>query len=632
MALKKAPRNLSLSLLTSGASIILGCLSFGGMFVLWPVLPLAFTAFGLSVAYEGEIYLQNITNAWSKLFKHKALQHQMAREYLRTHFPNVNTEPCPAFFKDYQIQLHLHHRFGHKKLDKMGRLQKRRVEKTLTDMEKRFSHELFLALHPSHDKPTPYEQELRQWLLLHEQTACIERFTKRQQTFQGVKAFSTVAALFMSLGTTYLLMEAFAIIPFLATISITALPIIIVPMALIAGTAYGFLTYNAVTDMMTNDTLKNWYHKLRQDLSQGFTLRNVFMTTMAACLVLLAVALTLCTAGTWWTVAQEARPLFSWMAKLPTFIMGIVNPIITGLSALVFNLQNTSESLELIDEATKTSDGFFSRAMASIKEGFQKVRASENTLQLLNPFRFLLKITIMPLRILFFLGHLVSIGLTADRVPGVSQVLSALLGIISEGFEDFHYFVGHDTHEHSDHHSAHHQQDLLDERLGAGHGHHHNMDLPTRLIQFIATPIYFLAAVWDHLSSQNNNGTRAALSFKNAWDKQKGTPKTEATRIPKEAKRPSAQWQKEQLLYRIERHKEKQLSSVTFGREVALKKINALTTLQEDLKQIDPTNRSQMKARLDQAKADPIYSQHRFFDTGPTETTLFLQDLPQRVY
>lgn len=66
---KKIPRYVALASLTIGASLILGFLSFGGMYALYPILPLAFAAFGLSVAYEGEVYLQNIKGAFKKYLK-----------------------------------------------------------------------------------------------------------------------------------------------------------------------------------------------------------------------------------------------------------------------------------------------------------------------------------------------------------------------------------------------------------------------------------------------------------------------------------------------------------------------------------------------------------------------------------
>jgi hypothetical protein len=91
----------------------------------------------------------------------------------------------------------------------------------------------------------------------------------------------------------------------------------------------------------------------------------------------------------------------------------------------------------------------------------------------------------MPLRILMFLGHLVSIGVTGDRMPGVPAILSALLGIVSEGFEDAHYFfdldyffdLGGDDHHH--------------------HGHEHS-DLPNQVLSLLFSPIFALAASWHY--------------------------------------------------------------------------------------------------------------------------------------
>ncbi len=77
------------------------------------------------------------------------------------------------------------------------------------------------------------------------------------------------------------------------------------------------------------------------------------MASIALVLAGLAVGLTVCTAGTWWTIAKESRPLYSWMSKMPNFVMGIINPLITGSSAIFFNLQNTGESLEVVYDLTK---------------------------------------------------------------------------------------------------------------------------------------------------------------------------------------------------------------------------------------------------------------------------------------
>src|SRR3990167_6490880 len=65
-----------------GAVLIIGFLSFSGMYVLWPFLPVAIIAFILSVGYEGEIYLQNIKSAFDKLFLPRYTQELIGKECL----------------------------------------------------------------------------------------------------------------------------------------------------------------------------------------------------------------------------------------------------------------------------------------------------------------------------------------------------------------------------------------------------------------------------------------------------------------------------------------------------------------------------------------------------------------------
>ncbi|ARG96368.1 hypothetical protein [Legionella micdadei] len=502
MKFKKIPYYLLLSLLTFGASLIIGFLSFTGMFTIVPLLSLAIGSFVLSVAYEGEIYLQNIKGALNKLlFKQDYLKHYLANDYLLQQFTcdppiiNTNAEDCPQFFKDYEAQLRLLSKFTHKRLDKESRKRKKQIEKALRDMEKWFALQLFSS---DEENLTLYENELRNWLKDHGQEEAKALLKNRQTTFTAVKVFSTLAGIFMSLGTTYLLVEAFAALPFLAAIPFATLPAIIVPMAILAGAAYTFLIYNAVTDMINNDSLRKWYRNIRDDLKKGVTPRNVFMAVSAIVLLTLTAALTVCTAGTWWTVAKHTRPLFSWMSKIPNLIASGI-AIITGTAQLIFNLQNTSESLELIDNATKMEESVWSKISKAFSKGFKALVQNENWLQLVNLPRLFLMATFLPLRLILFIGHLVSMAVSSDRVPGIPEIISAVLGFTSEFFEDLHYFLGDLFHSHKHSHDS---QDLIKERLGQGHGHDHSADIPTRALKFLFTPVFAAAAGWDWLATR----------------------------------------------------------------------------------------------------------------------------------
>jgi len=661
MKLKNAPRYIALSLLTAGASTILGFLSFGGMYALLPFLPIDFAAFGLSVAYEGEIYLQNVSGALDKLFKYRYHERALAKEYLLEKMTSSDFESYPDFFKDYQRQAELFHSFAHKRLSKGSNIRKKQVERTLRDMENWFSLQLFPLKKEDPAHLTSYERNLREWLQDHQQKEQQQRLIKRRNAFHGAKVFCVLAGLFMTLGSTYLLVEAFSVIPVFTAIPFAIWPALIVPMALIAGTAYGLLTYNAITDMIANSTLRKWFEKMRSDLTGSITLRKFFMTAMTVMLVTLAILLTICTAGTWWTVAKKAKPLFAWMGKMPTAIMGVANPAITGLSAVVFNLQNTHESLALIENATKKPGSAFKRFFKSIADSFKALQKRENTFQIINPFRLLLKLTITPLRLLLFLGHLIGIGVTADRVPGISQRRSAILGVIAEGFEDAHYFLGghddddhdhghghgHDhghqhghkhAHEHKHgqcHHHAKklspkeleaHRHEVLKERLSAGCGHNHDLDLPTRLLKFIFTPLYFLAALWDYLTSKLN---RKSLSFNEAWEKQTGRQKITITPLPRASQQPSVNWQKAQADYCVKRFTEKHFSGPLINKPLAKEKISALKTLQKTLRE----NPEDIKTQVEATKNLPSINKARFFGNNrTTETRAFLNKLPERIY
>lgn len=632
--LKAMPYYLVLSLLTVGASLILGLLSFSGMYALMPLLSLAFATFFLSVAYEGEIYLQNLKGALAKLFKPNYLENHLAKEYLLNHLPdNLDKDDCPQFFKDYKAQLHLLAEFDDKELNKESKRKKKQIAKTLKDMEHWFAKQLFAE--DKNKALTPYAQELQQWLAEHGQKEWQEKLEKRSFSFNHVKVFSTLSAFFMGLGSTYLMVEAFAAIPLLAAIPFGVLPLIILPLAVIAGAAYGLLTYNSITNLINNNTVVKWFNKLKADLQQGWTARNVFMAATAAFLALLAVGLTICTAGTWWTIASNARPLFEWMRKMPSFIMGIINPIITGISAIAFNIQNSAESLEMVDEALRSDKTPWRRAYEYLVDAWKNIRATENWLQIANPFRLLLKLTITPLRIMLFLGHLVSIALTSDRMPGLPQIIAALIAIISEGFEDAHYFIVGSSKKATSANTP--GQDdqaetkaLLEERVEGETEHSNGVDIPTWLLQTAAAPIYALAAAWDSLTSQlnpQNGSSKRPISFAQAWNKQRGiAPEENFTPSPQSA-RPSSTWRMEHALSLIDQQKE-HLTQATTNPELAKEKIANLNNLKTKVLNEPKT----IGETLEQEKKNPVYNKHRIFAfTEQTTTQEFIEDLPERV-
>lgn len=628
---KKIPYYLLLTLLTLGASTIIGFLSFGGMYALYPLLLPAIATFFLSTAYEGEIYLQNIKGALSKLFKSNYLKQHFADKFLAEQLRN--NSDATLFFQDFTHQLRLLQPFSHKHLDKAQRKRKKELEKTIKTMRKWFARQLF------RDDPaiTNYEKNIHQWLLENDRATWLAKKKERQIVFRLVQAFSLTTGVFMGLGTTYLLAEAFAVIPFLAVIPAVTLPFVIAPLAAIAGAAYGLLTYNAITDMINNDTLRKWARAIRLEainIWKEKSLRSALKVTLAAMLFVLSLALTVCTAGTWWTVTKNAAPLFAWMEKMPTFVMGIMNPLITSLSSLVFNTENTCETLEFInndsaEKSTASPKPLSLRLLQAMHKISKKVLGKENWWQVFNPFRLLLKITLMPLRVILFAGHLISIGVTADRMPGISEKLSAFLGIISEGFEDMHYFFWHD-HQHS--HEVASLDDMITDTLEARHGHDHSADLPTRILKGLFCPLFFLAAIWDWAASQHNEGNegkKSRLSFIEAWRKQTGREKiSKVHENLGESSRISTDWNSAFLCHLIERYKKKHLANAFFGKHIAQEKVENLTALQNRLN----SNPKKLASILKIEAEKTVYAKQRFFfSRGPTNTQKLFAKLSSQV-
>jgi hypothetical protein len=496
-------------------------------------------------------------------------------------------------------------------------------------MEKWFAIQLFSTAVDG-VKSSEYEQTLRQWLSRNGQDEQIKLLEQRRRSYSIVKIFSLLAGSFMGYGTIYLLVEAFGVIPFLATIPAANLAVLIFPMAIIAGAAYGFLAFNAVTDMINNDTIRKWYYKITENINnEGYTPRNIFIASTAVLLLILAFALTACTAGTWWTIVQNTPPLFAWMRRVPSYVTGCFNPLITGISSLVFNLENTSESLEMIIEITKPASPkegeseIISSPWRRVSNAFRDLRQRENWLQIINLPRLLITIILTPLRACLFLGHLISIAVTANRVPRIPEMASASLGFISEGFEDAHYFL---KHEHQYDHSV---KGLLEERFEADHDH--NTDLPTRLLKLIFFPLYAVATIWDLAASQFNQDERR-LTLTTAWDKQTGQPSVTAVNLQEDMVKPSDDWRKHQACYSIERFKEKHLSQVALRQSVAQKKSDRLTELQHSLH--NDGERS-IETIISEEAQQPVYKMRRstfgFFSSKKTSTEEFLDELSHRV-
>lgn len=485
-----------LILLTLGASLIIGLLSFSGIYVILPSLLLGATFFTLSTIYEAQILGENIDGALQKLFSADRLEYDLSLQYLldsfRTLDPNLQ-EKWPSFYIDFAEELmtydQLHHTPNGAETRRLRKESEEKLKEKLT-----FFHQIITQKRK--DDPALIEHLN---ISAPNQVSFIEQFQthfSRNKPFQfAAKIFSAMTMALMTLGTTYLLTEAFLTIPFFASLSVAFWPILILPMAVISAAAFASLTYNTLSNIITHHKIQKRFLAFKEDIQKnGLHAKNIIPLAITAILTTLAALLTICTAGTWLTIAKETPAIIRGMRHIPSFVMNVLLPLFTGIAALAFNLENSNESLETLEKIF--SKETLNKIIQSIQLTIKTIRESENWLQLFNPFRIILLLTITPLRFLLFIGHLMSIGATADRVPGVSKIGSAIMGFICEFFEDMHYFIQCDTHSHD-------LFPLLEEYL-SGDAHSHEKDIPTRIIKLISTPIYFASLLWDYTASQRN--------------------------------------------------------------------------------------------------------------------------------
>lgn len=618
--------------LTLGASLTLGLLSFAGMYAIAPILILALLVFVLAVAYDSEIFSRNIHHALDKISKTDYLKRRLTNSFLLEHFPDeTELNDAPAFFKDYALLLKQHHQAK-------NRRQKKVIHKKLKALDKQLAAALFRA--PDEAAHSAFESDAVAWL---SQKADLEAlnslFLKRRRQFRVILALSALTSISMAIGTAVLISESIMVIPAVALLLTTpwAIPLLaLLGLGVIAaGIAYALMTYNAMTDILLNDVLGKWFKKLIAVYDEGIGLESVLVSTTALLLIALALVLTICTAGTWWTIGQHAIPLLPAFGRIPGIIfMRFINPLVLGFCALVYNIPNTWDSFLFLLGWTNLKKGAFN-LFESLGKAWAKIKENEHPLQIINPARILLIATITPLRWLLFLGHLISMAVTGDRMPGIPEIVTAMIGFICEFFEDLHYFFGEqDAHDKDEKNPC--IQKLLEVRHSEHADHDHANDIPTRILKVIFSPLYLLSISWDWLFSQLRD---EPLSFAEACKKQHlfiydyeetliDLGLLPDAPVAEFSEQISTAGNNAIAAYKIKRFQEKHFGGLTlFGRDNAKEKSIVLSDLGQNLE-----SASDPRALLEEKRAAESIDRHRSIGRGQTATAAFMDKLMAEHY
>lgn len=640
-SLKKTPRYAVIVALTLGAVLTLGLLGFVGMLEAFPlILPLALGAFVFAVVYEGEIYSNNILLAFSKLNVHKYISRKLANEVLLKEVKSVlsandNNDEAANFFTDYAI--YVKQLAKYEKREKLAplkddeRTHKKHIKKQLKNMEKWFAD--FLDRGVAQES---YQQNLADKLGQDQITAFKRKLESKITQFYFALAFAVISGLFMAWGTSFLLSTSLAAIPLFA--GFAAAPYIIIPLALVAGIAWGFLTYNAVTDLIIRNTFSKYYQKVKGILVEIFTPDTAEKVTPWADRLLTAgkflfsftlIVLTLLLSGfiaaTFFSVGMQPSVVFPLLQGTAQFAISIFMSLNVGLSEFFFAVENTVHTLEEFNHTKIDLDEIFEEAYKQ----WQSMWNNENWLQLLNPFRLVVRLTFTPLLLLLFGCHLISIGVGGDKAPGVPTLVSIILGILSELGVDAHYFIPLGVHDHGK--QANPSITTLKHRLGPEHGHSHGNDIPIRILRLVYFPIKMLSVLWDWGAS-NIVRSPKSLSFAEAWEKHTSPVEIELEQVDgvlingetdDPAEKVSPDFFYESVLYKLRRFQEahplldkaKKEELSNFTTTVSSTQDKTIKTLHEN---------------LDAQAGNPVY-QVRFFSPNDKSETQQLLDKLQNL-
>jgi hypothetical protein len=521
-------------LLTVGASLVLGLLSFAGFYAIFPYVPFAITSFFLATIYEAQIFDQNITDVLNKLSAKdyfKQLRSNRLLDALNEKFGTALQEKH-SFFKEYEeLQEYIHKLEHRKQHDKTQKAALKTSRKRLVLLQRYFMQTIF----DPQEENTLEAKALREFLNTLEKDEtfpdidCPDNLMLEAQQKEKLlrlgKYFSRISGLFIAVGTAALLFESIPMISFI-TLSAAAMPYVVIPLAIFAGLSYYYLTCNSTFDMITDDTMQKWYREVKESVKKSSIGKSIALIISSLLVLGMGVSLSVFVGGSWWTAVKQSPQLRQALGKSVHLITAVFTAFFGFLAQLVFAVVNIKETWDnflglfsgikaknFLGALLEVSTQLFITPFKVLGLRIQHAFHHESAYQFFNPFRLIVNVIETPLRIIGFLAHVSSVGATADRVPGIPNIIAAMLAALEELLEDAHYFTGHsaETHEENEEHCLHSDDEHA--------GHDHSSDIPTKLIKAALSPLYALSSAW-HWSTSHL--TKAPVTFKHALCKQWG--------------------------------------------------------------------------------------------------------------
>jgi hypothetical protein len=220
-----------------------------------------------------------------------------------------------------------------------------------------------------------------------------------------------------------------------------ALFVIGISIGIIAGTAASLVLFNTLTSLFTSEIFSEVskkfktffsYFKRQDEGWYRYIPRIIFLSLISSVIFAFSASILLIQLM---TAAGTGYTAISATINSTFLLIQIVNGIGLGMIGVfdyLFRVQNSIESI------LKISRLFDSNRWQEIKQRI----AQETWMQLINPFRLISTLIILPFKFVFLLFHNLCEALGNNKLSGVGVVLMTLLNIVSDFVTDLNFMTG----------------------------------------------------------------------------------------------------------------------------------------------------------------------------------------------
>jgi hypothetical protein len=489
------------ALFSLGAIALIGILSYSGMLYLTGNIIASIASAILAVIIEGEIYKRNILSGVGMILEFgDYIERDSYCNTLKAFVKNLEDkgalEQDSTLLKDYhKLRQHIKKLKHAKRLSEDQQKELQHCETRATEIESFFIRYIDNQIDPEN----LVEQRLKMGLDQHLSEKKNGIYHSLQNNIQWERLWLWLSMpVTVGGGIMAMLVAASQLTAAITAIGLTITPILLLgvwPVAGLAAVGFMLMTYNTFVDMIHHKKWLGHWNSFKAKMSAASGFSKILHVIGMALLAGLAVFATLATTATWWVAAQTGITLLPFLTtlsdKMKTFISTIGIGLF-GFGILVFEYANSLESLATLSKGPSLHglpkdqrvalkempliSQFFTILSAQIQASYRTWRLKPLSVKI-NPFTWAIRLIEFPFRLVVFIGHLISIGVTGDRLGNINPAITSTMGALQEGMTDIHYLWG-------------------------GECHHHHSDLAGLFLNVALAPLKLFSAAWNYLPGQ----------------------------------------------------------------------------------------------------------------------------------